>query len=327
MGPCIVKVGGMGMKKKGMAYLLIVSFVAVVVVGIFLVQQTFEYQEYQRVEGTKISVMNSFIDNLNSDMERVIEIGSYRAFIALEDYVAARGEFLEDIDDSLEEVLTNGTIDGTQAILMNDSSLQAYFETVNVLMNRRGIDTDYEIKNIETNQESPWDVEIVVKAEIIVSDVEETARWNYTEEFSSVVNIEGLRDPLFSVKTENRVPSTVTRQNQTLVENGDTSNLEEHIEGTYYIESEKAPSFLQRFENDYNANEKGLESIIDLRDLSDQDIAVDVDRIKVDYKYFNELEGDKACDFEGVDEDLYFVITEDRIENYEVESLNYTTNC
>ncbi len=312
------------MNKKGMAFILTVSLLTVVLLIIFLSHNSFQYQNIQRVESSMIYAMNDFIKDVNSDMGRVIKIGGYRAFIAMEDYVAATGSFFSDTDSVMAEVLSNGTVQGVSAILMNDSSLDAYFTSVNEIMNLRGVVVDYEVKEVNLSHINPWNVNFDVLINIIVVDIQDTASWNYTKEFSSIINIKGLRDPLYSVKTENRVPNIVREQNQSFE---DLQVLEDHIEQGYYIASTKAPSFLQRFENNLSNHEYGIESIVYLRDLFDQDIPIYLDRIKVDYMYFNELTGNKVCDFDMVSEDLYLVLTDDRIEDYGLQDTNHSTNC
>ena len=313
------------MNKKGLTYLLTVSLITVVLLGIFLSQQDFAFQQAQRVEGSKIYAMNDFIKDINSDMERVMEIGSYRAFIAMEDYISIREDFLDDVEETMLEVFTQGTIDGASALLMNDSSLDYYFESVNNLMNRRGINVDYNVLDLSLQHKTPWDVEMTVMLNILVFDVENTANWNYTQNFSSTISVLNLRDPLYSVKTSGNVPNTIIPQNQSF---NSLNILEDHIQNSHYIPAEEAPSFLQRFENNLSGSEFGIESIINVWELDAQNIFVHQERVKIDYIYFNDLlVGDVACDFSGLDSTLHLVLPQINLERYGLNETSHETNC
>ncbi len=313
------------MNKKGMVYLLTVSFLTVSLLLIFLSHQAFEFQESQRIESSKIYAMDDFIKDVNSDVVRVLEITGYRAFVAMEDYVSVSGEFFDDKESVMAEAISDGTIRGSSAILMDESSLEDYFKRLNAISEQRGIKANYSIINVSLEHKSPWDVELSVFMNIFILDVQETAKWNYTKEFSSEISIYGLRDPLYSVMTQNRVPNIIRSQNQSL-DSGPV--LEEHIRNGHYVESDDAPSFLQRFENDLEPSEFGIESIVYLRDLSQQDIPVDLARPKVDFIYFNDLEiEDLACDFTQIPEDLHLVLPEDRLDLYGLSDSSYSTNC
>ena len=76
-----------------------------------------------------------------------------------------------------------------------------------------------------------------------------------------------------------------------------------------------------RFENNTNADPNGIESIVNLKTLSDQDIEVYTTRIKVDYIYFNNLGGSKICNVQNVPSDYNFVITSNRINLYQIDGL------
>ena len=73
--------------------------------------------------------------------------------------------------------------------------------------------------------------------------------------------------------------------------------------------SSSAPSFIQRFTNDVSPSPQGIESVVNIIVISDQEVAVHPDRIKVDFIYFNNLDFEKVCvsDFE----DYYLILTSD----------------
>jgi hypothetical protein len=82
-----------------------------------------------------------------------------------------------------------------------------------------------------------------------------------------------------------------------------------------------------RFEGRIDADPNGIESIVDIQALSDQEITVYEDRVKIDYIYFNDISTDKVCNVENLSSEMYFVIPSNRINLYQIVGLNYSTSC
>jgi len=71
------------------------------------------------------------------------------------------------------------------------------------------------------------------------------------------------------------------------VSGADVSNLISHVENSYYVASDSAPSFLDRLEGVNVANENGIESFVYLPSLTAQGISTS-DKSCVDYIYFSD---------------------------------------
>ena len=211
---------------------------------------------------------------------------------------------------------------------MSGSSFSEYIGKVNALAGKVGITSSIEVTSINLSQIDPWFISVTVHAIVNVSDYRNTASWSYEQDYTTNLPIFNLRDPLYSHFTANKVPNTVQASPFTHLVNGsDVSNLESLLENSYYIPSNQSPSFLQRFENDLSPNKNGIESIVNINIISDQDLQVYPDRVKVDYIYFNNLPSDSVCNIENVSASYDFVIPSNRTSLYEVDGLNYSTSC
>lgn len=318
------------MSKKGYSYLLVASIIIAIVLIVFLTSQRYKFQDKQEITEIRIKTINDFIKGFNDDIQRSTYISSFRTFLALEDQISQSGTYFNSTKEVFKETFYNGTINGVEKDILNGSSFEDYISKVNILSNNMGINTTIRVLDINIKHSDPWHLQVDIDTEISVDDVNGIASWNFNKTFITQVPIYDLRDPLYAVNTNNRVPNTVVRTpNTTLVNsiNNDTANLVAHIEESYYIESTDAPNFLMRFENNMSPDIYGIESIVNIEDLSDQDIDVYADRVKIDYIYFNNLATDKICNIDNIPASKYLVLPSNRETLYQVDGLSYSTSC
>lgn len=316
------------MNKKGFAYILIVSLLLVVVITIFLTSNKFKYQDRTESQHIRIKSTNDFVKNLNTDIHRSSYIASYRALISLENSITSSGIFLEDIQESFRETFFYGTIAGEPANLMSNSSFELYIQKVNALGSQKGLIIDINVTNINLSHSDPWVLDVVVNASVNISDRDRLASWTYIKEYKTKVPIIDLRDPLYGVYTENKIPNTIRYLNYSnLVNSGDPNTLIKHLNESYYLPSIYAPTYIMRFENNSNPDPNGIESVVNIQTLSDQGLEVYSNRVKIDYIYFTDSASDKICAVENIPSDLNFVANSDRISLYELDELNYSISC
>lgn len=310
------------MNKKGFIYMIAVSILLVIIISVFLVQYSYGFQKKQEAYSLKLYAMNDFVKALNNDMQRAISISSYRAFIALEDFITGSGQFLDDIETDFSQALLNGTIQGEFIPLMTDASLNSYIERLTIISTTQGIEVGIEILGVELYHVNPWNVNVVVNTSIAVQDLAGSSAWFYEKQFETKIPILDLRDPLYGVFTDNKIANTI-RPTPYNLELQDIDDLNDHLAQSYYIQSTHAPSFLQRFENDLTPSIHGIESVVSIQSISDQDIIVYPERVKIDYIYFNNIAGDKRCNFEDVDQDIYFIIPSNRLGLYGLNNTDH----
>lgn len=314
--------------RKGFTYLLVTSFMIVVILILFFSGNRYKYQDQEESQQVRVRAMNDFVKNLNTDIHRASYISAFRSMLALEDYVTTTGQYLNDINSSFREVFFYGTINSTNSTIMQNSTFNDYLLKVRVLAQSIGISLNMNVTQIHMLQFDPWTIRVYVTINIAATDAKNTASWNINKEYFTEIPIENLRDPLYSKNTLNRVPNTIRRLNTTILVDGtDTTNLQLHANGSYYLASTYAPNFIMRFEGDTDADSNGIESIVDIKALSDQEITVYEDRVKIDYIYFNDISTDKVCDVENLSSDMYFVIPSNRVGLYQITALNYSTSC
>ncbi|MGV8171898.1 MAG: hypothetical protein ACP5OA_04355 [Candidatus Woesearchaeota archaeon] len=316
--------------KRGFTYLLVTSFMIVVILILFFSENRYSYQDREEMEQVRIRAMNDFIRNLNTDIHRASYISSFRAMLALEDYVT-RTTYLVNINESFKETFFYGTINSTNSTLMENSSFSGYLGRVQQLAGQIGITLDINVTDIRIKQSSPWIIDVYIMMNITASDDRNTASWHILTEYVTAIPIDNLRDPLYSKNTFNRVPNTIRRLDSTVLVNGtDVTQLRKHVGDSYYIASPSAPNFVMRFEGKTDADISGIESIVNISEIlaasEEGDLYYDEDAVKVDYIYFNRLTTDKVCDVEYMS-GYHFVIPSDRVSLYQIDTLNYSVSC
>lgn len=314
----------MAIKKKGFVYITTVSIFLIVLVSLFFIHEVYDDPSSGGSIETRIKTIDYFISDLEEDAERAVYISGFRTFIALEEYVSAKGAFLDDVEQSFLEAFYNGTIGNTSPQILNQSTFSQYISKVNANSNRIGINLNITILDVELYHIDPWTVGVKINVAVNVTDHKGLASWNFDQTFLSEIPIENLKDPLYSVKTLGRLPSFVKRTTITeFVIDNETDNLLSHIENFYYNASPRAPSFLMRFEGNLSNDTHGIESIVDISFLEKQeDLTIYYTRSVIDYIYFGTIVTNNKCNVQNMPS--WFRIDESHIPDYEIGELTYT---
>jgi hypothetical protein len=315
--------------KKGFTYLITSIFLGAIIFAVIVANDSHFFRDKQNIDSQRLIYVNDFVKGFNQDYERAISIASFRTMVALEDYVASTGTFLNDTESSFRETVYNGSIGGIPSSIMNNSAIKDYIAKVEEISSRLGMEINVTVNEIQLSQSSPWQLDVRATTEIKIVDSSDMAIWHYNKTFLSKVPIDNLRDPIYSVYTYNRLSNTIRKSNFTYLISplNETDNLKLHIENGYYISSNKSPNFIMRFENNITPDLNGIESIVNINTISDQDIVVYPSRIKVDYIYFNDITAPKICNIQDIPQTYEFVLTSDRVDLYQVGNLTYSLSC
>ncbi len=307
------------MNKKGFIFIISAIIIVAILLLVFLTFDEYSFSDETVANHRRLAFANDFVEGFNQDLERAIRIATFRTLIALEEHVASKGNFLEDLEGSFAETVFNGTVNGEPVNIMENSSISEYIRRINIIGDRLGLQAKFEVNEIIMNQSSPWSVDVYVDSNVTVFDTADLASWSFSKIYFSEVPIDNLRDPLYSVFTQNRFYNSIRRFEDRTLSGNSSDDLELLVSNSYYVESTSAPSFIQRFTNNYSASPYGIESVVNIIVISDQEIVVHPNRIKVDFIYFNNLDLDRVCvdDFD----DYYLILPDDRLALYGFDDL------
>jgi len=309
------------LKKRGMFFTLMVIVFLFVFVFYF---KTYSYQKYaprMNVIEHRVNTINDFIKDLQRDIERGFYISSYRSLIALNDYINASGDFLDDVSVSFREVLINGTVNEIPMEVMENSTFTDWVNNIKLQASKLNIGIDITTESIAISQNSPWTIVASLDAELYVNDSSGIASWDTSYDVETVIDISGFKDPLYAVNTNKKVANvisqTVYEDNYTI--GNDVSNLLDHLDNSYYATHTDAPSYLMRFENNINPSVYGIESLVNLEELTEQGIPIE-ERSAVDYIYWSDSVINNSRINDTPD---WFYLDEGHLEKYNVTLLSY----
>ena len=319
MGPNHSRGKSMALNKKSIFFSI--TAIALITLTIFslTIYTKYRLRDKVMVTETRIYSMNNFIDDVEKDMERGIYISGFRALMSMEQYITDNGIFLYDINSCFEEAFLNGTINNSQMGLMNESTFVNWTQRIKDQAIKLDIITDFNINKIIIYQEEPWAVSIAANITLNIEDVKKTASWQRPLYITTNISIQEFEDPLYVINSYGRVTNKIIETNITdfIGPNNETTNLKTHVNNSYYIESNTAPSFLMRLEGNLSNSTYGIESLVNLEKFQAQEVPIR-DRSVVDYIYF----GDQATTNHNIqDMPSWFKLDGGHLGKYECEEL------
>jgi hypothetical protein len=276
----------MAMKKKAVVFTIISVILISMLVFSSVLYNRHGLRDESKVTSKRIISMNNFIKDIENDIERGIYITGFRALMSMEQYITTNGTFVSDSRSQFKETFLNGTINNSKMPLMNESTFLNWTSKIKYQAEKLDIDIDFQVNDIIIYHESPWDVKIDVNITLDIKDKKQTASWKRNLKIGSNISINDFEDPVYGVnsggKVTNKIKKTVITD---FVDGEDTTNLQIHLNNSYYIESDTAPSFLMRLEGNLSSSDYGIESLVNLEEFQEQEVPIK-SRSAVDYIYF-----------------------------------------
>jgi len=263
----------MAMNKKAFLF-TIMSLIFLGVVSFYLGLET-DYamnKDFFRIE-KRVASMDYFISTVEDDIERGMYISGFRSLVGIQNFIASNGTFLTDRDQTIREIMLNGSINGDDIPVMANSSFSLWLEKIAEEAQKNQILFDYSVNDMVMNQSDPWLVQIVVSITMNVTDTQMTASWSVNRTIPTFISIIGFDDPFYDVYSNGSISNQIQRTPYTTFAYlTDTRNLTDHINNSYYKNTTLGPSYIMRLEGNFSSSPYGIESTVDLRrfqELSD----------------------------------------------------------
>lgn len=290
------------------------------------VGNNYELRQRSFVIETRVDTMDSFVSDVENDIERAAYIAGFRSLVGLEDRILSTGEYLSDVEASFNELFFNGTINGTDSSVLENNTFTDWMDKIKVEADKIGIIINFSINSLDISQDNPWEVRADINLEINVSDKENISQWTKEKSIAAYIEIEGFGDPVYCIETNGVAENRIVKSNFTyFVIGADISNLLNHTYSGYYVAFSDAPSYLMRLEGNFGSSEHGIESLVDVDELMSKGISAKNKSI-VDYIYFGSQNPafyyvDGAPGWFKVDNSSNMENNQTHLELYEVESL------
>lgn len=198
---------------KGLLYSIMAALIVIPIFGIIFFHS--EIGQKNIDISIRANELKYFLDSIETDLNRFIEITGKRALISAVSNITVSGIPLDDAQLRLKELVENGTLRGVPSPLVNTDNLNSWEAKVETIASNSGFDLLF--KNIEMNitQNNSFIILFEIKALVNISDqnINMGVLRNITA--TSFVSIEGIEDPIFPLNTLGRVFRIVRQSNFT----------------------------------------------------------------------------------------------------------------
>jgi hypothetical protein len=274
----------MVLNKKGVFFTLI----TITILSLFAATySTYTLFEDRSPINNRITTLNNFVTSVEEDIPRQIYISGYRAVFLLNKKIVETGEYISDVNASLNELFFNGELNENPQELMDDATFTSMENFLS--SNAQKINANVSLQNpiISISQDDPWNIKITLNTTLIIKDKGNLASWNKLSSITSLISITNFDDPIYSASTQGKVLNRINKTPyQTFVTGSDYTNLINHFQNSLYKTSTSAPSFLMRLEGNLSASPNGIESLVNPQPLVDVGIPAKYKSV-VDYIYFS----------------------------------------
>jgi len=277
------------MNKKAVFFTIMSIIFLGVVYFSLQIQESQRFRERANVVSDRVESVDFFISDLERDIQRGAYIGMFRSLLGIQQYITSNGKFINNTEATFEEILLNGTIDGTYVSVMNQTEMSVWIAKIQSEASKIGVEFTYSINGVNLYHKNPWVMSIDLNVTMNITDSTGTATWLRDDIISSDLNITSFEDPVYAVYTFGRVINTVEKSNITdFTDGNDTTNLLYHLTNSRYVESTSAPSFIMRLSGNLSNSTFGIESLVNLKKLEDAALTT-YDKTCVDYLYFSNM--------------------------------------
>jgi len=269
----------MALNKRGIFFTLLV----IVLIMLFLLTISFFYGvSPTKAIQKRVSTLDNFVFAIEEDLPRQLFVSGFRTIFLMEQQILQSGIPISDVDAVFEEAFFNGTFNNQSESLLFGTTFYDIEDSLRARALKIGANVSFKNPALVVSQGDPWNIKMSLSMDLLVEDLSGLAFWNKTLVVERLISIENFDDPIYYLNTNGLVTNKVIK---TPYELNSVGNLSLHLDGSYYINSSDAPSFLMRLEGNLGANPEGIESLVNLDDLAAQGVTLNSGSV-VDHDYF-----------------------------------------
>jgi len=275
--------------KRGMFFTLI----AITLLSLFLLSLAVFSETHERESTNKrIETMNNYVLSLEEDFPRKLFISGFRIIFLFEKRILEGGTYISNVSAVFNETFFEGTIEGTMSAeeltLITGVRFEDILYDLNTKADKLNLDISFSNPEIFITQVDPWNLKLSLTGDLFIADEAGLATWNRSEVIETYLPIDNFEDPLYLGNTNGQINHLMRQTpHTTFITGGDVTNLKNHVQGSYYIASTDAPSFIDRLEGNLGQNIYGVESLVNLQKFTFQGLPIH-DKSVVDHIYFSE---------------------------------------
>ena len=277
------------MNKKAMFF----TILAIALLSLFLISYTIQFAVESRESVNKrIKTLNNFVFSVEEDLPRQLYVSGFRVIFLLEKNIADTGSYINDLNNTIDELFFNGTISGVSQPLMKGANFSGIENSFNRKASKINAKIYFSDSSLAVIQEDPWNVKFDLTTNFVIEDLGGLALWNKIAVVTTSVHIGNFDDPVY-IKN-----GLVNKINETPYDIPIGNNLQSHVGNSYYINTTISPNFLNRLEGRLNVQSpNGIESLVDKTNPNLPLYAKSI----IDYVYFNPSSNPATVNILGFD--------------------------
>ena len=271
-------------EKKGMFF----TMLALVILSLFLLTYNIYHEFSQEKSGQKrVKTLDNFRAAVEQDLGRQAYISGFRALFIIENRITSTGTYVTSMNEAVREIITNGTLYQEPQSVMFGATWNEIEQAVNEKAAKMNANVSLSDPIISVMQNDPWKVHFIFNTTLVIEDKSRSVRWTINKSVIADIRVNNFDDPIYIISTNGLLTNKIMKTTFVpFVQGTNVANLSAHATNSSYTNSSLAPSFLKRLEGDFTPDAQGIESIINLQELSAAGIPL-ADKSVVDYIYFS----------------------------------------
>jgi len=277
--------------KRAIFFTMIAIMISTLMILSFVIYNEYTFTNRASIIETRINTMNSFIEDIDDDIERSVFTSGFRAIFSLATFAAINASYFDDINVVFYEAFINGTMSGTSLDLMENSEFSLWIVKVQNIAKELNIDLNITVHDVSIKHSSPFFIMVTVNSSFSVVDLKQTAIWKYDRIIEAELPIQGFQDPVYVIGPGGGgVVNTIEISNISVYvgNNNNTNNLSYLANTSEYSPWSDAPTFLMRLEGNLSPSPDGhgIESFVNLIQFSNLELTTK-NKTVIDYIYFS----------------------------------------
>ncbi len=283
-------------KRKALFYSLItLVLLAPVILFITYYTQTSSTESKAVVTKTVGKEIANFVDSTAVDFENALQISGKSSVVALVSQVVSNGVPVDDAQAALSSLALNASYQGVYYSVLENTSLDRWQQKVESEGNAFGLNVSITVLSANVTQLDSFNLLYTSSASVNASFPSYDIKLFKYYNTSTIVSILGVEDPLYALRTNGLLERSLV---PAPFYPASVTDIDAAVDDEYYFPNADAPSFLDRLENKTILSAKyanpnavvGLESFVNLFDLSSQGLSIALNKSVVDHYYFNETQ-------------------------------------
>lgn len=180
---------------------------AIFILGLTLtvtMSNTYDVETSGIGEKMRVDEVSYFLRSTTSDLARSTDIISRRALTSLTNHIVNNGEYLDDGEAAFEEAFTNGTVNGSDAGLMNRSTIRYWTDSIQSEARRSQYRLNLSLSNMSVPDTRLLELDLHTRYNMSITDEISRVAFDRTETVTTTISYQGIEDTLLLVESAGR---------------------------------------------------------------------------------------------------------------------------